>query len=244
MSKLKISVVVPFFNTPIEYFSKCIASLKKVNPYEVILVDDCSTNEATIKLAKESGFKYLKTKEQSGRDAHPINVGMNAAKADYACRVDSDDELLALPEKMNTDVCFGLQSRVKPAFNLSIEDIILDPRALCHATVCKKEIFLKYPFIEDENVYCDVLFILQILHYKYTFSVYPKMNYIYNKLDNSIITSKSLFNQRLINLQTVTRFCELENIEPNESFRLLKLAMLNVQHGRESLSLFTQEQKS
>jgi len=65
------------------------------------------------------------------------------------------------------------------------------------------------------------------------------MNYIYNRLENSIITSKSLFNQRLINLQTVTRFCELENIEPNESFRLLKLAMLNVQHGNKSLKLFT-----
>jgi len=244
MSKLKISVVVPFYNTPVEYFSKCLQSLQKVNPYEVILVDDCSTNEQTVKLAIESGFKYLKTKKQSGRDGHPINVGMKAATGDYACRVDSDDELLALPKEMNTNICFGYQSRVKPAFDLCIEDIILDPRALCHATVCKKEIFLKHPFAEDTNVYCDVLFTLQVLLHKYSFTVYPEINYIYNKLEDSIITSKSLFSQRLINIQTVARFCEMENLEPNEAFRLLKLAMLNVQHGRESLGLFTQDQKA
>jgi len=241
MKKLKISVVVPFYNTPVEYFSKCIKSLQKVNPFEVILVDDCSTNKQTVKLAKESGFKYLKTEKQSGRDGHPINVGMKAAAGKYACRVDSDDELLALPQEMNTDICFGYQSRVKPAFNLCIEDIILDPRALCHATVCKKEIFLKHPFATDSNVYCDVLFTLQVLLHKYSFTVYPKINYIYNKLEDSIITSKSLFGQRLINIQTVARFCEMEDIEPNEALRLLKLAMLNVQHGRESLGLFTQK---
>ena len=244
MKKLKISVVVPFYNTPVEYFSKCIKSLQKVNPFEVILVDDCSTNKQTVKLAKESGFKYLKTEKQSGRDGHPINVGMKAAAGKYACRVDSDDELLALPQEMNTDICFGYQSRVKPAFNLCIEDIILDPRALCHATVCKKEIFLKHPFATDSNVYCDVLFTLQVLLHKYSFTVYPKINYIYNKLEDSIITSKSLFGQRLINIQTVARFCEMEDIEPNEALRLLKLAMLNVQHGRESIGLFTETQKN
>jgi len=244
MNKLKISVVVPFFNTPVEYFSKCIQSLQKVNPYEVILVDDCSTNKETVKLAKESGFKYLKTQKQSGRDGHPINVGMKAATGEYACRVDSDDELLALPQEMSSDICFGYQSRVKPAFNLCLEDIILDPRALCHATVCKKEIFLKHPFATDSNIYCDVLFTLQVLLHKYSFTVYPEINYIYNKLEDSIITSKSLFGQRLINIQTVARFCEMENLDPNEAFRLLKLAMLNVQHGRESLGLFTKVQKS
>jgi len=68
LNKLKISVVVPFYNTPISYFQKCINALKKLNPYEVILVDDCSNDENTIKLAKSSGFKYLKTPYQSGHD--------------------------------------------------------------------------------------------------------------------------------------------------------------------------------
>lgn len=59
---MKISVIVPFYNTPIENFKNCINSLKKVNAYEVILVDDCSSNKEVVKLAKNSGFKYIKTK--------------------------------------------------------------------------------------------------------------------------------------------------------------------------------------
>lgn len=204
----------------------------------MILVDDCSTQEECVQMAKKSGFKYIKTEKQSGRDGHPINVGMAAATAEYACRVDSDDELLALPTTMSTDICFGYQSGVQPAFNLTIESLILEPRALMHASVMKREIFLKYPFATDANIYCDVLFTLQVLYNKYTFTSYPQVNYIYNTLEDSIITSKSLFNQRLIHMQTVARFCEMENIEPNEAFRFLQFAMLNVQHGRDALKFF------
>ncbi len=131
MNKLKISVIVPFYNTPIKYFKECLNSLKKLNPYEVILIDDCSTNEETINEALNSGFKYLKTPYQSGYDGLPLNIGVQNATGDYICRIDSDDILLELPTSMNTDICFGRQDRVMPTTNLTLEELILGPKVYC-----------------------------------------------------------------------------------------------------------------
>ncbi len=125
MNKLKISVIVPFYNTPIKYFKECLQALKKLNPYEVILIDDCSTDEECIKEALNSNFKYLKTPYQSGYDGLPLNIGVQNTTGDYICRIDSDDILLELPTYMNTDICFGRQNRVMPSNNLSLEELIL-----------------------------------------------------------------------------------------------------------------------
>ncbi|RXJ70065.1 glycosyl transferase family 2 [Halarcobacter ebronensis] len=235
LNKLKISVVVPFYNTPITYFKKCIEGLKKINPYEVILVDDCSTNEEVILEALNSGFKYYKTPYQSGHDGLPLNIGIQNATGDYICRIDSDDILLALPTFMHTDICFGRPDRVRPADDISIEQLILAPRAICNALVAKKEIFLKHPFAIDSNVYGDVLFVLQLLNNKYTFTVFPEVNYIYTKRENSIQTSSSPLMHRLRHIQTVARFCQLEKISHLRSKQLLNLAFLNFNYGSKAL---------
>lgn len=235
MNKLKISIIVPFYNTPIKYFKPCLESLQKLNPYEVILIDDCSTDEETIHEALNSGFKYLKTPYQSGYDGLPLNIGVQAAKGDYICRIDSDDILLELPKTMQTDICFGRQDRILPATNLTLEELTLGPRALCNALVAKREIFLRHPFAIDSKVYGDVLFVLQLLYHKYSFSVFPRVNYIYTKREASIQTSKSPLYHRLTHIQTVARLCQIENISHEKSLRLLNLAMLNFQHGSQAL---------
>lgn len=171
MNKLKISVIVPFYNTPIKYFKECLNALRKLNPYEVILIDDCSTNKDTIKEALDSEFKYLKTPYQSGYDGLPLNLGVQSAEGDYICRIDSDDILLELPSSMDTDICFGRQDRVLPATKLTLEELILGPRALCNALVAKREIFLKHPFAIDSNVQGDVFsyynFYITNIHFLY-----------------------------------------------------------------------------
>lgn len=235
MSSMKISVIVPFYNTPLKYFEKCIKSLQELDPYEVILIDDCSDDEEVISLAKGSGFKYLKTPYQSGFDGLPLNIGVKAAAGDYICRIDSDDVLLALPKAIGTDFCFGYADRVKPPFNITVEELILGPKAVCNALVAKKEIYQKYPFAQDPNVYGDILFVLQLLYNKYTFTTYPEVNYIYTRREGSIQTSKKPFYHRMRHIQTVARFCQLENIPPADSINFLELAMKNVRHGSRAL---------
>lgn len=235
MKKLKITVIVPFYNPPIDLFKKCLESIKKTKAFEVILVDDCSTSKDVIKVAKDSGFKYIKTPYQSGRDALPFNLGIQEAKGDYICKVDSDDLLLELPKKMNHDICFSNHENIMPAHNITIEQFILGPRALANGLVAKKEIFLKYTWVVDTNIYADLLFILQILYNKYTITVFNKKNYIYNNREGSVLTSDSFLSIRLRNIQTVARFCEIEKIDPKTSLKYLQHAMLNFQYGSQAL---------
>ncbi|MDD2838809.1 glycosyltransferase family 2 protein [Sulfuricurvum sp.] len=235
---IQISVVVPFYNPPLHLFAECLRALKKLNPYEVILVDDCSTDARVVNLAKSSGFIYLTTPYQSGYDGMPHNLGVQHATGDCICRVDSDDVLLELPETMEEDIHFGRLNRVKAPVGITIEELILAPRAIYNGLVTTKEIWQKYPLAEDSNVYGDILFALRVLHNRHTFTVHPNINYIYHKHPASIQNSKPQFYHRLRQVQTVARFCQLENIEPIQAIHYLEMAMMNVRHGSNSLKLF------
>lgn len=231
---MKISIVVPFYNTPIKSFKNCIKALKKLNAYEVILINDSSSNKEVVNLAKNSGFKYLKTKEQSGSEATPLNLGIKHAKGNFICRVDSDDILLELPKKVDTDICFGNIDRVGTPKGLSLEDLIMAPRAFCGGIVAKKEVFLENPFASDKNVYSDILFLYQVLYKNYSCSYYQDINYIYNNTEGSIINSKTLLYQRLINIQTVARFCQIENLPQNLAVKYMTMAMKNFYYGSQA----------
>lgn len=241
---INISVVVPFYNPPLHLFAECLRGLKRLNPHEVILVDDCSSDSQAVQMAQTSGFKYLKTAYQSGHDGIPHNIGIKHATGDYICRVDADDVLLELPEKIETDIYFGRLNRVKAPIGLTVEELILAPRAIFNGAVVKKEIALRYLSAEDKNVFNDVLFVLRALDNQHTHCVHPTVNYIYHKHPASIQNSKPLFHHRLRLVQTVARFCQLEQIDPQQSIRYLEMAMLNVRHGSNSLKLFYKSYKS
>lgn len=235
MKKARISVIIPFYNPPLELFKQCLEHIKNIKPYEVILVDDCSTCKEAIQVAKNFKFKYLKTPYQSGRDALPLSIGVEHAKGDYICKVDSDDFLIELPKEMKNEICFASHKNIMSAHNVTIEQFILGPRALANGLVAKKEIFAKYMWIQDTNIYADLLFVLQLLHNKYSFSIYPRINYIYNSREGSVLTSDSFLSVRLRNIQTVARFCEIEKIDPSNSLKYLRLAMLNFEYGSQAL---------
>lgn len=239
-SMLKISVIVPFYNTPLNYFIECVEALKKLNPYEVLLVDDCSTEEALVAYAKSCGFLYLKTDYQSGYDGIPFNLGVQKASGNYICRVDSDDRLLALPDSIETDICFGRLDRVVAPVSLNIEELILAPRSVCNGLIVKREILLKFPMSSDGNVFGDVLLVLQLLNNGYSRTVFPKVNYIYRRRKGSIQDSHSEFHHRLRLVQTVCRFCQLEKVVPERSVFLLQLAMKNLKFGSNAFSIHKQ----
>jgi len=238
MKSLKISVVIPFYNTPFALFMECIHSVKKQNPFEIILVDDCSNHLELVKFAKNSGCRYIKTAYQSGFDGHPFNLGVRESTGDYVCKVDSDDILLELPIHMSHDIHFGNADRVNMSGNLTVQELILAPRAIFSAMVIKKELMLKYQSAEDANVFGDVLLVLRLLYNKYSYDIHEKINYIYRKRENSIQTSQSNFQHRLRQIQTVARFCFLENIEPKKSIYYLELAMLNARYGSNSRKVY------
>ena len=96
MDKMKeISVIVPIYNVE-KYLEKCLQSLKnqKFESYEVILVDDGSTdNSRKIAESYENSYRetfVLVSQENKGL-SEARNTGMKYAKGKYICFVDSDD---------------------------------------------------------------------------------------------------------------------------------------------------------
>jgi glycosyltransferase involved in cell wall biosynthesis len=238
------SIIVPFYNPPIESFQACLEQLKKLNPLEIILVDDCSSDERIVTLAKQSGCFYLKTPYQSGHDGLPFNIGVKQAQGKFVCKVDADDLLLELPTDMPYKVHLARMDRSVDPTNVSLEELILAPRAIFNGAIVEKELMLQTLFEEDRAVFRDVLTVLRFLYRKEPFSVHPMINYIYNVTPNSIQTSKSGHYHRLRNIQSVARLCQLEDILPEQSEKLLQLAMLNFRYGAKARNMLKKTDSS
>lgn len=94
-----ISIIVPIYN-PGRSLSGCINSLLRqdipLSNYEIILVDDASTDPETIRIIngyKDHGnIKIITEKENSGV-SKTRNTGLGSAQGDYVWFVDSDDEI-------------------------------------------------------------------------------------------------------------------------------------------------------
>ena len=91
----KVSVIIPVYNTE-PYLKRCLNSVcnQTLKDIEIILVDDCSTDES-LKILKEYASKDKRIKliilEQNQGVAVARNKGLEAAKGEYIGFVDSDD---------------------------------------------------------------------------------------------------------------------------------------------------------
>ena len=226
-------MVIPFYNTPLEYFKECVDSVKALHPKEIILVDDCSSDLELVTFARTCGCIYLRTSYQSGYDGLPFNMGVEYATGRYICRVDSDDRLLAFPKEMHTDIHFARNKRVK----------ILAPRAICNGMVVKREIAQRFPYEVDRYIFTDMLFVFRVLHNGASFSINESVNYEYRKREDSLQTLESKYHHRFRLIETVARFCFLENILHEQAEYYLQLAWMNFKYGHKSLQFYEQYKK-
>lgn len=91
---MRLSIIIPVFNRE-KYIKDCLESvLNQKNPgcnYEVIVVDDGST-DSTPKILSEFSDKIIyKRIKNSGTPAAPRNVGLRLARGDIVAFQDSDD---------------------------------------------------------------------------------------------------------------------------------------------------------
>ncbi|MFJ3665342.1 glycosyltransferase family 2 protein [Streptomyces sp. NPDC090106] len=99
MPRIKVSVIVPVYNTG-KYVDECAPSLLgqslSADEYEVIYVDDGSTDDTLgrlEKLAAAHSHVQVHTMANSGWPGAPRNLGMRHARGEYIQFVDHDDTL-------------------------------------------------------------------------------------------------------------------------------------------------------
>ncbi|MCC5450275.1 glycosyltransferase [Rheinheimera sp. UJ51] len=98
---MDISVVIPSYNA-MGKLERCLTSLRNqtISPerYEVIFVDDCSTDGTFAYLQRQAAtapnWQVLQLDSNSGSPSKPRNVGTAKAQGEYVFYLDCDDEIL------------------------------------------------------------------------------------------------------------------------------------------------------
>lgn len=89
--RVEISIVIPVYNQ-VEFTHACLAAVKTNSgeiPYEVIIVDDASTDKTREVIGQIPGLTYLRVEENAGFIA-ACNRGAAAARGDYLVFLNND----------------------------------------------------------------------------------------------------------------------------------------------------------
>ena len=89
---MKISVIIPTYNR-ILFLKRSIDSVlaQTLQPYEIIIVDDGSSDGTSAMIKKNYPNLKLICQENKGVSA-ARNIGVKASSGDWVCFLDSDDE--------------------------------------------------------------------------------------------------------------------------------------------------------
>ena len=110
-----ISVVIPMYNAE-KYIGECLESIfaQTFQDFEVIVVDDCSTDNscAVVEKYSDDKLKLIRRKFNSGYPGIPSNIGMKIACGEYIFFMDNDDlitktafeEMYSIAKKFDADV--------------------------------------------------------------------------------------------------------------------------------------------
>ena len=115
-----VSVIIPMYNAE-KYIGECLESIlaQTFQDFEVIVVDDCSTDNSRAVVESYIGkgegmekIQLVRRKTNSGTPAIPTNLGIKISRGEYLFILDNDDlitktaleELYPLAKKFNADV--------------------------------------------------------------------------------------------------------------------------------------------
>lgn len=154
---IKLSVIIPVYNGE-KYIRACVKSiLKDKCVYEVIAIDDGSSDNSLRKLNKlnkEYDIKVVHTENKGV--SHARNIGLKEATGDYITFVDCDDLIKPGTYKTCIKMLGSNQPDVMcfPMARFSLDDKIIKPIRFKDRGICKN--FIRYAVYS--NSVCNKLF--------------------------------------------------------------------------------------
>lgn len=183
MTSDRVSVIIPAYNSGNTIGDAIDSVLLQTVPVEVIVVDDCSTDDTDIKLHKyinDDRIHVIRNKKNMGVAASR-NEGVNNATGQYVAFLDSDDmwkpdkleKQLRLLESTGAVLCSTARELISEDGEttgkvISVPEQITYKQLLygnvinCSSVVLERNVALKYPMGNDD-IHEDYICWLQIL---------------------------------------------------------------------------------
>jgi glycosyltransferase involved in cell wall biosynthesis len=189
---MKISVIIPTYNR-IFFLKRSIDSVleQSLKPYEVIIVDDGSSDGTSTMIKKNYPKINLICQENKGVSA-ARNIGIRASSGDWVCFLDSDDEwkknklneqMLAIKKNTNYSFCHSNEEWIKNGKKINQKkkhkkyggDIFKECLDMCRispsSVMINKSVFDDIGFFNEDLVVCEdyELWLRICAHYKVLF---------------------------------------------------------------------------
>lgn len=245
MSNIKISFCIPVYNVE-KYLNSCIDSIEAQelnnNEYEIICIDDCSTdNSYNILLERaniNSNIRVLKNKKNGGI-AYTRNRLIDEAKGNYIWFIDSDDMITLNSAKLlleiginnNYDYLSGYYIKKSDLFNefnlydvrdninsLKITDCLYQGYEVWIGIIKRELLIHNNLYFNEKLKYAEDLFFTYELKELKPKSGQVNANiYIYRTSHNSITRGKNIYKIYESTKILYSLFKEkLNNVEENE----------------------------
>jgi GT2 family glycosyltransferase len=160
-----ISIVTPVFNTPVAWLTECVESVlaQVYEKWELILVDDDSTDPETLRVLRELGARdsriVLAKDEKRGGISAASNRGLAVAEGAWVGFLDHDDVLEPdalfenvkwLQDHRDADLIYSDEDKLtEQGFDAPIfkpdwsPDYFLSCNYICHFTIIRRELVRK-----------------------------------------------------------------------------------------------------
>ena len=146
---IKISIIIPVYNTPTKLLDECLKSCQKIQNVEVIVIDDGS-NINYQQLIKKYNIKYIKTSNMGV--SHARNIGIKIATGEYIAFLDSDDTIINIQnieELLNEkDIVITRNYMIKN--NIIPNKYIFNKSTFINSNLLKKNMFI----INNREIEC------------------------------------------------------------------------------------------
>lgn len=255
MENIKFSIIIPTYNSE-EFIEQCLESIfsQTYKNIEVIVVNDCSTDNTLEKLKKYKQIKVFSTKVNS-RQGVARNIGLNNCTGDYILFLDSDDTLYKfdvlskLANKINNTefpdiIYFGLKIEGKRELELIPNEVNTSKayRLAENPFINVTSICWKNSLLQDNNIrfpekirYEDVYFAFLGIEKSKTYEYISEICYLYNNREISTTTNYTL-NQSKDTIILIEKLFELYDFINDDSKKYLQ-KRINQQSERAKVRL-------